>query len=44
MLKVLSQKLQGTLTMAFERHLTVEDFTDMDEHKLSAKKKTDEGA
>ena len=26
---VLSEQLQGTLTSAFERHLTTEDFTDM---------------
>ena len=30
--KVLSQLLQGALTIAFERHLTVEDFTDVDRH------------
>ena len=34
--KELSQRLQGTLKMAFERHLIVEDFTDMDEHMSSA--------
>ena len=28
-----SQQLQGTLTTAFERHLTVENFKDMDQHK-----------
>ena len=27
---VLSQQLRGTLATAFERHLTIEDFTDMD--------------
>ena len=32
MLKVLPQQLLGTLTKTFERHLTVEDFTDMAEH------------
>ena len=32
-LKVLSQKLWGTLTTAFERHLTTEDFMDMDQHR-----------
>ena len=30
MSKVLSQQLRGTLTTAFERHLTIENFTDMD--------------
>ena len=30
MFGVLSQQLRGTLTTAFERHLTIEDFTDMD--------------
>ena len=29
MFGALSQQLQDTLTMAFERHLTIEDFTDM---------------
>ena len=28
-----SQQLRNALTKAFERHLTVEDFTDMDQHK-----------
>ena len=28
--RVLSQQLRGTLTTAFERHLTIEDFTNMD--------------
>ena len=32
MFKVLSQQLRVTLTMAFERHLTVEYFMDMDQH------------
>ena len=36
MFKVLSQQLQGTLTMEFERHLTIEDFTDMDQHRSRA--------
>ena len=27
-----SQKLRGILTTAFERHLAVEDFTNMDQH------------
>ena len=30
MFKVLSQQLRGTLTSTFERHLTVEDYTSMD--------------
>ena len=30
MFKDLYQQLRGTLTTAFERHLTTEDFTDMD--------------
>ena len=29
MFKVLYQQLGGTLTTAFERHLTIEDFTDV---------------
>ena len=34
----LSQQLRGTLATAFERQLTIEDFTDMDQHtgKLTA--------
>ena len=32
MFKVFSQQLRGTLTIAFERHLTVEGFMDMDKH------------
>ena len=32
MFRVLTQQLQGTLTTAFERHLTFEDFTDMGQH------------
>ena len=32
MFKVLSQQLRGTLTTTFERHLTTEDLTDMDQH------------
>ena len=32
MFKVLSRQLRGILTMAFERHLIIEDFTDMDQH------------
>ena len=31
--KVLSQQLRGTSTTAFERHLTTEDFKDMDQHR-----------
>ena len=36
MLKVLSEQLQGTMTTAFERHFTTEDFMDMDQHKCQA--------
>ena len=36
MLKVLSEQLQGTMTTAFERHFTIEDFMDMDQHKCQA--------
>ena len=36
MLKSLSQQLRGTLTTAFKRHLTNEDFTDMDQHRCRA--------
>ena len=36
MFKVLSQELGGTLTTAFERHLTIEYFTDMDQHRCRA--------
>ena len=32
MFKVICQQLRGTLTTVFERHLTVEDFTDMNQH------------
>ena len=35
-----SQQLQGTLTTASERHLTIEDFTDMDQHRCEACTKT----
>ena len=35
-LKVLSQQLRGKLTTAFERRLTVKDFTDMDQHRCRA--------
>ena len=27
------QQLQGNLTTAFERHLSIENFTDMDQHR-----------
>ena len=40
MFLVLSQQLQGTLTTALERHFTIEDFTDMDQHKCEAYTKT----
>ena len=30
MFKVFSQQLHSTLTMTFERHLTIENFTEMD--------------
>ena len=36
MIKVLSQQLRGTLTTAFERHLTIEDFTDMVQYRCRA--------
>ena len=36
MLKVLSQQLLRTLRGAFERHLAIEDFTDMDQHRCQA--------
>ena len=32
MLKVLFQELRDTLTTAFERHVTVEDFPDVDQN------------
>ena len=34
--KVLSQRLRGILATAFERHVTVEDFTDMDQYRCRA--------
>ena len=40
MFKVLSQQLQGTLTAAFERHFTIEDFIVMNQHKCQACTKT----
>ena len=36
MFKVLSQQLRGTLTTAFERHLTMEVFMNMDQHRCRA--------
>ena len=36
MFKVLSQQLRGILKTAFERHLTIEDFTEMDQHRSRA--------
>ena len=35
MLKVLLQQLQGTFTMAFKRHLTAENFTNVDQHTFN---------
>ena len=32
MFQVLSQQLRGTLTTAFERYFTDEDFMDIDQH------------
>ena len=40
MSKVLSQQLRDTLTTAFERHLTIEDIMDMDQHRCQASNKT----
>ena len=40
MFKVLSQQLQGILTMAYERRPPVEDFTNMDQRKCQACTKT----
>ena len=34
------QQLQGNLTTAFERHLSIENFTDMDQHRCWACNKT----
>ena len=34
--KVLSQQLQDTLTMAYERRRPVKDFTDMDQRRCRA--------
>ena len=36
MFKFLSQQLRGTLTTEVERHFTIEDFTDMGEHRCRA--------
>ena len=36
MFKVLPQQLRDTLTRAFERHLAIEDFTEMDQHRCQA--------
>ena len=36
MFKFLSQKLGGNLTVTFERHLTIEDFKDIDQHMCQA--------
>ena len=33
-------RITGTLTTAFERHLTIKDFTDMDQHRCQACTKT----
>ena len=40
MFKVLSQQLQDTLTMAYERHPPAEDFTNMDQGRCRACTKT----
>ena len=40
MFKVLSQQLQDTLTMAYESHPPVEDFTNMDQRRCRAYTKT----
>ena len=40
MFKVLCQQLQGPLTMSFQRHLAIEDFTDIDQHRCRACTKT----
>ena len=36
MFKILPQRLRGTLTTALERHLAIEDFTEMDQHRCQA--------
>ena len=38
--KVLSQQLQDTMTIAYERHPSTEDFTDMDQRWCRACTKT----
>ena len=38
--QILSQQLRGALTTAFEMHLTIEDFTDMDQHLCQTCTKT----
>ena len=40
MFKVLSRQLQDTLTMAYESHPPVEDFTNMDQRRCRAYTKT----
>ena len=40
MFKVLSQQLRGILTTAFERHVIIEDFTDMDQRMCQTYTKT----
>ena len=40
MFKVLSQQLQETLTMVYERHPPVEDFTNIDQRRCQACTKT----
>ena len=40
MFKFLSQQLQETLTMAYERHPQIEDFTEMDQRRCRACTKT----
>ena len=44
MFKVLSQQLQDTLAMAYERHPPVEDFTDTDQRRCRACTKTFESS
>ena len=36
MFKVISQQLRGTLTTTFGRHLSIQDFMDMDLHRCQA--------
>ena len=40
MFNVLSQQLRATLTTAFQRQLTIKDFTHMDQHRCRACTKT----